>query len=108
MAEFAQAFGEKYGKAPPNGKPYSVPVTGSAKPGRTAIYRHYAIGDGPLLATLDPNVTTAHEAFEAGCRSNPKGNCLGWRERDKVKNTWGPYKWWSYETVRQKRLDIGA
>jgi long-chain acyl-CoA synthetase len=40
---------------PEPGKPYSLPVPGSAKPGRSAVYRHWRFIDG-LLETLDPNV----------------------------------------------------
>lgn len=38
------------------GKPHGVTVTGSQKPGYTSIYRHYGIGSGELLLTLDPKV----------------------------------------------------
>ena len=41
---------------PEPGKPYSVPVPGSERTGRTAVYRHYRFPDEPLL-TLDPNVS---------------------------------------------------
>lgn len=62
---------------PEPGKPYSLPVPGSAQPGRSAVYRHWRFMDG-LLETLDPNVglilqlniyslfqiRTAHDFFE--------------------------------------------
>lgn len=42
-------------KPPPHGSPYSVPVPGSEKPGRSPIYRHWRFRDG-ILKSLDPNV----------------------------------------------------
>lgn len=42
--------------APADGKPESYPVPGSEKEGRSAVYRHWKIADGPLLETLDPKV----------------------------------------------------
>ena len=33
---------------------------------------------------------------------------LGWRERDPVTNTYGPYIWMDYQTVHQRRKDFGA
>lgn len=108
MTNVAEVERLKYCNVPPNNKPHSVPVTGSARPGYTPIYRHYAIGDGPLLETLDPRIRTQHQAFEHGVSLNPQANCLGWREYDRVNKTWGPYVWWDYATVRTKRTDIGA
>ena len=39
----------------PSGAPYSLPLPGSQKPGRSAVYRHWRFKDG-LLKSLDPNV----------------------------------------------------
>jgi len=39
----------------PQGAPYSVPLPGSQKSGRSAVYRHWRFKDG-LLQSLDPNV----------------------------------------------------
>ncbi|EGX43464.1 hypothetical protein AOL_s00215g200 [Orbilia oligospora ATCC 24927] len=108
MTEVAKANRLKYCNAPAPGKPHSVAVPGSARPGYSATYRHYAVGDGPLLETLDPRVRTQHEAFETGCAINPNSNCLGWREYDRATKTWGAYQWMNYGTVRQRRTDIGA
>ncbi|KAF3941213.1 S-dihydroxybenzoyltransferase [Dactylella cylindrospora] len=108
MANVAAIERLKYCSVPPNGKPHSVTVTGSARPGYTPVYRHYAIGDSPLLETLDPRIRTQHHAFEHGCSMNPAANCLGWREYDRATKTWSPYIWMSYGTARQKRTDIGA
>ncbi|EPS43027.1 hypothetical protein H072_2989 [Dactylellina haptotyla CBS 200.50] len=108
MSEIVKTERVKYANAPPSGKPHSIAVPGSARPGYSAVYRHYALGDGPLLETLDPRVRTQHEAFESGCAINPNANCLGWREQNRINKTWGPYQWMSYGTVRQRRTDIGA
>ena len=40
---------------PEPGKPYSIPLPGSAVPGRSAVYRHWRFADG-LLESLDPKV----------------------------------------------------
>ncbi|KAJ6262179.1 S-dihydroxybenzoyltransferase [Drechslerella dactyloides] len=108
MTDIISAAREKYCNAPPPGKPHGVTIPGSARPGYSAIYRHYAVGDGPLIETLDPRIRTQHEAFESGCAINPDANCLGWREYDRATKTWGPFIWMSYGTVRQRRTDLGA
>ncbi|KAF3918856.1 S-dihydroxybenzoyltransferase [Dactylellina cionopaga] len=108
MTDIANTERVKYAAVPPNGKPHSVALPGSSRPGYSSVYRHYAIGDGPLLETLDPRVRTQHEAFETGCAKNPNAKCLGWREYDRAKKTWSPFQWMSYATVRQRRTDIGA
>jgi long-chain acyl-CoA synthetase len=48
---------------PEAGKPYSIPVPGSARPGRTPAYRNWRFVDG-LMETLDPKLRTCHEFFE--------------------------------------------
>lgn len=55
---------------PPKGKPYAVPLPGTKTEGRSAVYRHWRFADKPLLSTLDPAITTAHEAFEAAGTCN--------------------------------------
>ncbi|KAK6341041.1 hypothetical protein TWF696_009351 [Orbilia brochopaga] len=108
MTDILAAARLKYCNAPPAGKPHGVTIPGSARPGYSAIYRHYALGDGPLVETLDPRITTQHEAFESGCSINPDADCLGWREYDRATKTWGPFVWMSYGTVRQRRTNLGA
>ena len=41
---------------PPKGQPYSVPLPGSQREGRSAVYRHWRFADKPLLEVLDPAV----------------------------------------------------
>lgn len=48
---------------PPKGTPYSVPLEGTEKPGRTKVYRAWNM-QKELFLTLDPRVTTIHELFE--------------------------------------------
>lgn len=94
---------------PPAGTPHGVIVPGSQQPGYTPIYRSQKVGTtGPLPKTLDPSITTMHEAFEAASKKYPDNKCLGWREQDKKTRKWGPYQWMDYKTVQQRRLDLGA
>ncbi|KAL4938676.1 hypothetical protein BDV06DRAFT_200432 [Aspergillus oleicola] len=92
---------------PPKGQPYSVPIPGTQKEGRSPIYRSYYAQD-ELVKTLDPNVTTAHEIFESTANAHPKTDCLGWRPYDPVKKSWGQYHWLSYGTVQQRRTAFGS
>lgn len=46
---------------PPKGTPYSVPLAGTEKPGRSRVYRAWNM-QNELLETLDPEVCLAcHE-----------------------------------------------
>lgn len=56
-----------------------------------------------LLRDIQTNVTDV-----AIGRRYPSNKCLGWREKDKVKGTWGPYQWMDYKTVQQRRTNLGA
>lgn len=47
----------KLAEKPPKGMPESVAVPGTELPGRSRVYRHWQIGGGELLKTLDPNVS---------------------------------------------------
>ncbi|KAF2736839.1 long-chain-fatty-acid-CoA ligase 1 [Polyplosphaeria fusca] len=93
---------------PPKGQPYSVPVPGSQREGRSAVYRHWKFRDGPLLETLDDFITTAHEAFEASAARYPNNNCLGHRPYDTVTKTFGQYQWQDYTTIQIRRKNFGA
>lgn len=93
---------------PPKGKPYSVPLPGSESEGKSAIYRHWRFADKPLLATLVPEISTPHEAFEAAVVRYPKNNCLGHRPYDPVAKKFGGYVWETYEEIAQRRKNFGA
>lgn len=112
---------------PRKGKPYSVPIPGTEKPGRSRIYRAWNTQKG-LVKTLDPQVwlpfvlfsrrsvlnlhplqvLTAHDAFESTANRLPKNDCLGWRPYNPVKKTYGPYQWLDYQTVQKRRAAFGA
>ncbi|KAF1961345.1 long-chain-fatty-acid-CoA ligase 1 [Byssothecium circinans] len=102
-----QRAAEVYG-APPKGHPYSVPVPGTQREGRTPAYRHFKFVDKPLMETLDPSITTPHEAFEAAATNYPKNRCLGHRPYDPVTKTFGAYEWQDYKTVQTRRKNFGA
>lgn len=40
-------------------------------------------------------------------RKYPNNKCLGWRDQDKIKKTWGPYQWIDYKTVQERRTNLG-
>jgi long-chain acyl-CoA synthetase len=96
------------GALPPKGQPYSVPIPGSQAEGRSAVFRHWRFKDRPLLETLDPAITTQHEAFESAATKYPKNKCLGHRPYDPVTKTFGAYEWQDYETVQTRRKNFGA
>ena len=89
------------------GAPVSVVVPGSEQKGRSPVYRHHKYRDG-LLKSLDPNVSTAHEMFEASANRFPQNKCLGYRPYDPVRQRWGNYQWLSYATVQKRRAAFGA
>ncbi|ORY10587.1 long-chain-fatty-acid-CoA ligase 1 [Clohesyomyces aquaticus] len=95
-------------KPPPKGQPYSVPIPGSQKEGRSAVYRHWRFRDVPMLERLDEKITTAHEAFEASATRYPKNNCLGFRPYDPISKTFGAYQWEDYETIQTRRKNLGV
>ncbi|KAF2084733.1 acetyl-CoA synthetase-like protein [Saccharata proteae CBS 121410] len=92
---------------PPPGQPHSVPVPGSQKEGRSAVYRHWRFRD-ELLRTLDPSCRTMHDAFEASVKNNPANRCLGQRLYDPVTKTFGPYVWEDYQTIAKRRANFGV
>ncbi|KAF2640704.1 long-chain-fatty-acid-CoA ligase 1 [Massarina eburnea CBS 473.64] len=94
--------------APPKGQPYSVALPGTAVEGRSDVYRHWRFADKPMLETLDPEITTAHAAFEASATRYPKNRCLGHRPYNPATKTFGAYEWVDYETVQTRRKNLGA
>ncbi|KYG45326.1 hypothetical protein M433DRAFT_144077 [Acidomyces richmondensis BFW] len=93
---------------PPPGAPYSVPVPGTEKQGRTPVYRHWRRKDEGVVTTLDPAVTTFHEAFEQTAKRIPGQRCLGHRPYDPSTKSFGPYVWETYEQVQKRRANFGA
>ncbi|KJF60544.1 AMP-binding enzyme [Coccidioides immitis RS] len=98
----------EFAKPGPKGTPDSVPIPGSEQPGRSQVYRHWKIGNGELMKTLDPKVRTGHDMFESTAIRQPKKPCLGWRPWDPVKKNFGPYVWMDYGTVQTRRAAIGV
>ncbi|KAL8736055.1 MAG: hypothetical protein Q9181_002604 [Wetmoreana brouardii] len=99
--------GKQLAAPPPFGSPYSVAVPDSKQPGRSAVYRHWRFPDG-LLKTLDPDIHTAHQAFEATAARLPTSRSLGHRPYDQVTKTFGQYEWMDYATVQRRRANLGV
>lgn len=93
---------------PPPGAPYSVPVPGTERPGRTPVYRHWRRKEeGPLL-TLDPSIATVHDFFEQSAKRIPNRRCLGHRPYDRTTQTFGPYVWQTYAELQKRRANFGV
>jgi long-chain acyl-CoA synthetase len=95
-------------EVPPKDTPYSLPIVGSEKEGRTAVYRHWYFKDRPLMKTLDPTILTAHDIFEAALKRVPHARCLGHRPWDPITKTYGKYQWMSYAETALRRKNFGA
>jgi len=94
---------------PPPGSPYALPIPGTERPNRSAIYRHWRFQTGPLLSTYDPAQQTVHDLFEASVANVPHNRCLGWRPWNAVTKTWEPkYVWMTYAEVAERRKNLGA
>ncbi|KAI9655219.1 MAG: hypothetical protein M1831_004929 [Alyxoria varia] len=96
----------RYQAPPPPGTPYSVPLPGSVKEGRSAVYRNWRFQD-ELLTQLDPSLKTSHDVFESTSTNFPKTPCLGWRPYDPTSKTFGNYEWIDYQTVAKRREALG-
>lgn len=94
--------------APPAGAPYSLPIPGSQREGRTSVYRHWRFVDEPLLQTIDPEILTAHDSFEASMKKRPSARCLGSRPWDPVTKRFGKYDWMTYGETSLRRKNFGA
>lgn len=104
----ADAYAASLVVPPPPGSPYSLPIPGSEKEDRSAVYRHWRFIDGPLLQTLDPELLTAHDSFEATVRKSPNARCLGSRAYDPATKEFGKYQWLSYAETATRRKNFGA
>lgn len=93
---------------PPHGSPYSLAIPGSAREGRSGIYRHYQFVDKPLLQTIDPECLTSHEFFEKASKKRPNARCLGHRPWDPVTKTYGNYQWSTYAETAERRRNFGV
>ncbi|KAF4123728.1 long-chain acyl-CoA synthetase, partial [Geosmithia morbida] len=96
-------------RPPPPGHPHGLPIPGSERPNRTAVYRHWRFRDQPLLTTFDPEVQTLHDLFESSAQRFGSYRCLGTRAWDPAARSWKDrYDWLSYAEVAQRRTDLGA
>jgi long-chain acyl-CoA synthetase len=94
--------------SPPPGSPYSLPIPGSEREDRSAVYRHWRFVDSPLLQTINPEVRTAHDFFENSAKRRPNARCLGTRHWDPVTKTHGKYEWITYAETAERRKNFGA
>lgn len=108
MASPALQEANKLMAPPPPGAPYSVPLPGSEKSGRSAVYRHWRRKDVGLVHTLDPEVRSAHDMFEQTAKRQPSAKCLGHRPYDAATKTFGPYVWETYADVQARRANLGV
>ncbi|KAK3321063.1 hypothetical protein B0T19DRAFT_257337 [Cercophora scortea] len=94
---------------PPPGAPYALPIPGTERPNRTAIYRHWRFQTGPLLETYDPSQQTVHDLFEFSAKRVPNNKCLGWRPWNPNTKKWEEYySWMTYSEVAERRKNFGA
>lgn len=94
---------------PPPNSPYAVPVPGSEREGRTAVYRHWRNRDGELMTTLDPAIRTMFDLFEESVKKYSKWPCLGYRPWNATTRTWeDKYTWITYGEVAERRKNLGA
>lgn len=103
-----EAFAKLLRAPPPPGSPYSLPIPGSEREGRSAIYRHWRFVDRPLLDTIDPKVLTAHDAFEVSSKKRPNARCLGTRQWNSAKKEFGNFEWLTYGQTALRRKNLGA
>jgi long-chain acyl-CoA synthetase len=104
-----KAYIKSLAEPPPPGAPYALPIPGTERPNRTAIYRNWRFQNGPLLETYDPAERTMHDLFESSVKHFPKNKCLGWRPWNPVTKTWEPkYVWLTYAEVAERRKNFGA
>lgn len=94
---------------PPPGSPYGVPIPGSERPGRSAVYRNWRFRDQPLLATFDPEIQTLHDLFEQSVRRYPNNRCFGTRNWNPANRSWEEkFDWITYAEVGERRKNLGA
>lgn len=94
---------------PPAGSPYSLPIPGSERPGRSPVYRNWRFRDQPLLATFDPEIQTLHDLFEESARRFPNNRCFGVRNWNSASKSWEEkFDWISYSEAAERRKNLGA
>jgi long-chain acyl-CoA synthetase len=108
-SELNEAYLQAFGNPPPPGKPHAVAVPGTERPNRSAIYRHWRLRDKPLITTIDPEIQTLHDFFEASIKKYGKRRCFGIRPWNPATRNWeDKYVWTSYAEVGERRKNFGA
>ncbi|KAM5342933.1 hypothetical protein ACJ41O_013899 [Fusarium nematophilum] len=103
------ALYKKLSTPPPPGSPYGLPIPGSERPNRTAVYRHWAVRDEPLVTSLEPETHSTHDIFDRSARKWPNARCLGTRHWNSAAQKWeDKYDWLSYAEVDARRKNFGA
>ncbi|KAI5457976.1 hypothetical protein BGZ63DRAFT_492822 [Mariannaea sp. PMI_226] len=103
------AYFKRLSTLPPPGSPYGLPVPGTERPNRSAIYRHWAVRDEPLLTTLDPEIQTIHDLFERSSYKFSNSKCLGSRHWNPATQAWeDKYDWFTYSQINTRRKNFGA
>lgn len=103
------AYYKKLSTPPPPGTPYGLPIPGSERPNRSAVYRHWAVRDEPLLTSIDPETQTTHDLFDKSSQKWPSARCLGTRHWNPAAQAWeDKYDWLSYAEVDVRRKNFGA
>ncbi|KAK9364760.1 eukaryotic long-chain fatty acid CoA synthetase (LC-FACS) [Lipomyces kononenkoae] len=98
IAVIQSASGEKQGVALPN----------TERPGYSAVYRNAATPD-KLMQSSHPLIRTQYDAFEHSVKKYPDRDFLGARHLvDPKQGLWSPYIWQSYQSVADRRTNLGS
>ncbi|RKF57236.1 Long chain acyl-CoA synthetase 7, peroxisomal [Erysiphe neolycopersici] len=103
----SEAYARFLRQPPPPGSPYSLPVPGSEKEGRTPVYRHWRFVDKPLLKTLSPKYYTVHDCFNESVKKFSKNRCLGWRPWNATTQSYDDYQFITYGEVAVRKDNFG-
>ncbi|KAI1105031.1 acetyl-CoA synthetase-like protein [Jackrogersella minutella] len=94
---------------PPPGSPYSVPIPGTEREGRSPIYRHYRFTDKPLLETYRPELRTFYDLHQDAVKRFPDNKCLGTRPWNPVTKSWeNHFVWQTYAEVAVRSKNFGS
>ncbi|KAI1781061.1 acetyl-CoA synthetase-like protein [Hypoxylon cercidicola] len=103
------AYIKQLSTPPPPGSPYALPVPGTEREGRSAIYRHWRFQDKPLLDTYKPELRTFHDLFQDAVKRFPNNKCLGTRPWNPTTKSWeNKYVWQTYTEVAARSKNFGS
>ncbi|KAI1799260.1 acetyl-CoA synthetase-like protein [Daldinia bambusicola] len=104
-----EAYIKQLSTPPPPGSPYSLPVPGSEREGRSPIYRHWRFHDKPLLDTYAPEIRTFYQLFQDSVKRFPNNRCLGTRPWIPETQSWeNGYVWQTYSEVDARSKNFGS